>query len=74
MAPIHCRKSCIPKNQLTSSYTSVSVFGNFVSCGPRKVAPACETLIIVDEIDARETPKAYALFLCNQGLSISHDS
>ena len=67
MAPIHCGKPCISKTLLTSSFTFISVFVNFISCGPRKVVTACETLLIVDEIDARETPKAYAVFFCNQG-------
>ena len=67
MAPIHCGKSGISKSLLASSFTSISVIGNFISWGPREV-------IIVDEIDARETPKAYAVFLCNQGLRLSHKS
>ena len=67
MAPIHCGKPYVSKNLLSSSFTFISVFVNFISCGPRNVVTACETLLIVDEIDARETPKAYAVFLCNQG-------
>ena len=43
-------------------YFHLAVFGNFISCGPRKFATACETLLTVDEIDACETPKTCVVF------------
>ena len=61
MAPVHCRKLCVTKNVLTSSFTSTSVFGNFISCSPRKVVTAYETCLIIAEIYAHETPKPFAV-------------
>ena len=46
MGLIHCGKPCVFKNVQTSSFTSVAVFGNFISCSPTRVVTAYEPILL----------------------------
>ena len=48
ISQIHCGKPCVSKNVLTSYFTFIFAFSNFIRSVARKVVTACETLPNID--------------------------